>query len=504
MASGSAGGQVTFVNPRRIRAVELGLGDLLQIRPDTDLYFLAAMLTEIDRLGGWDDDVLREHARNVEGLREFIAPFDADSVAGVTGLDADDIRRTARAFSEAPDRDRAHGHRRQHGPPGHAGVLAAADAQPRDRATSVARVAGCCRPTPTRGRSTSCPSGSSTRRSARCATCGATCPRNLLADYIEAPTDPLRALLVIGGNPIMAIPGEERLRETFPQLELIVTIDLYRSATAELSDYVLPVSDWLERADYRCGGVAIVPDRAVQRRGGRTDRGAHGGVVDPGAPRAGARPAVGARRRLRRSGGDHRRDGVRRRHHRRRAAVAPVEHQGAAAATVAPIEKVVAFDDGRVDCCPPSFAPVLDRARAIFAELEAEPADSLKLIQWRNRRQHNTWGHRMMPGLRDGDFARNPLFLHPDDAAARGLAEGCPVTVRSEWGSVDTVVGVDPALRRGVVALSHGYGERSADEPDDAEVGVNVNRLLPSGPGSYEPYSNMAFMVGIPVELEYD
>ncbi len=30
-------------------------------------------------------------------------------------------------------------------------------------------------------------------------------------------------------------------------------------------------------------------------------------------------------------------------------------------------------------------------------------------------------------------------------------------------------------------------------------VGVNVNRLLPSGPGSYEDYSSMAFMVGAPV-----
>ena len=67
------GGDVTFVNPRRIRAVELGLGDLLQIRPDTDLYFLAAMLNEIDRIGGWDDAVIERHARNVDGLREFIA-----------------------------------------------------------------------------------------------------------------------------------------------------------------------------------------------------------------------------------------------------------------------------------------------------------------------------------------------------------------------------------------------------------------------------------------------
>ena len=84
-------------------------------------------------------------------------------------------------------------------------------------------------------------------------------PGNLLADYITAPDEPLRALIVIGGNPVMAIPGEDRLRAAFPQLELIVTIDLYRSATAELSDYVLPASDWLERADLRGGGIAMVP-----------------------------------------------------------------------------------------------------------------------------------------------------------------------------------------------------------------------------------------------------
>ena len=41
----------------------------------------------------------------------------------------------------------------------------------------------------------------------------------------------------------------------------------------------------------------------------------------------------------------------------------------------------------------------------------------------------------------------------------------------------------------------------AAAHPDGAEVGVNVNRLLPSGPGSYEPYSSMAFMVGIPVDI---
>ncbi len=51
------------------------------------------------------------------------------------------------------------------------------------------------------------------------------------------------------------------------------------------------------------------------------------------------------------------------------------------------------------------------------------------------------------------------------------------------------------------MALSHGYGERTPDDAEGAEVGVNVNRLLPSGPGSYEAYSSMAFMVGVPVEV---
>jgi anaerobic selenocysteine-containing dehydrogenase len=88
-------------------------------------------------------------------------------------------------------------------------------------------------------------------------------PGNLLADYITAPLDPLRALIVIGGNPIMAIPGEDRLREAFPQLELVVTMDLYRSATAELSDFVCrSATGWAGRLRRR---HRHRPDGAVQR-----------------------------------------------------------------------------------------------------------------------------------------------------------------------------------------------------------------------------------------------
>ena len=34
-----------------------------------------------------------------------------------------------------------------------------------------------------------------------------------------------------------------------------------------------------------------------------------------------------------------------------------------------------------------------------------------------------------------------------------------------------------------------------------AHPGVNVNALLPTGPGSYEKLSNQAFMTGVPVSV---
>src|SRR3546814_2817531 len=60
----SRGARFTFVNPRRIETPDKGIGDTVQIRPDTDVYLLAALLHEIDRLGGLDEGVLARHGAN--------------------------------------------------------------------------------------------------------------------------------------------------------------------------------------------------------------------------------------------------------------------------------------------------------------------------------------------------------------------------------------------------------------------------------------------------------
>ena len=102
-------------------------------------------------------------------------------------------------------------------------------------------------------------------------------PGNLMPDFILDAENPVRAMIVVAGNPVLSIGGEARLREAFDKLELVICIDLYRNATGEYAHYLLPSTDALERADVNITGLglqhrpyvqftpAVVPPRAERR-----------------------------------------------------------------------------------------------------------------------------------------------------------------------------------------------------------------------------------------------
>ena len=116
---------------------------------------------------------------------------------------------------------------------------------------------------------------------------------------------------------------------------------------------------------------------------------------------------------------------------------------------------------------------------------------------------HNSWFHNI-DKMKRQERARNYLFVHPDDARRLGLRDGVLVRVRSDAGEVELPVKEDADLMPGVVAATHGWGHVGAAGMRIASErpGVNVNRLLPSGPGSFDPLSNMAHMTGIPVDVQ--
>ncbi|MFY9327510.1 MAG: molybdopterin-dependent oxidoreductase [Georgfuchsia sp.] len=62
---------------------------------------------------------------------------------------------------------------------------------------------------------------------------------------------PIRAIIAQGGNPLLTMGGGKAAHKAFtsPNLELLVTMDYWLTPTAQLSDYVLPAADFLERPD---------------------------------------------------------------------------------------------------------------------------------------------------------------------------------------------------------------------------------------------------------------
>jgi anaerobic selenocysteine-containing dehydrogenase len=114
----------------------------------------------------------------------------------------------------------------------------------------------------------------------------------------------------------------------------------------------------------------------------------------------------------------------------------------------------------------------------------------------------NSWFHNV-ESLKRPKHRDNPLFIHPVDAEARQLTDGSMVAVFNAFGKVSTRIAFDTSLRPGVVAMTHGWGHQNATLSTVAAYpGVNANELLPSGPDSFEPFSNQSFMTGIPIDIQ--
>jgi len=155
-----------------------------------------------------------------------------------------------------------------------------------------------------------------------------------------------------------------------------------------------------------------------------------------------------------------------------------------------------------IECVPDGLRSTLQRGHDLFAQLEAEPADEFKLITRRTQHMLNSALQNVEKlKARGGDV--NPLWINPDDAARLGLAPDDLAEVTNAHGTVQAPVRLDPNLRSGVVAMTHGFGNHTTAGMPNAQAhpGVNVNLLGPSGAGSFDPVSGMMQLTGIAVAV---
>jgi anaerobic selenocysteine-containing dehydrogenase len=124
----------------------------------------------------------------------------------------------------------------------------------------------------------------------------------------------------------------------------------------------------------------------------------------------------------------------------------------------------------------------------------------LLLIGRRHVRSNNSWMHNA-PRLVKGK-PRHSLHMHPEDLAARGLADGARVRVQSRVGTVEVEVEATESIRRGVVCLPHGFGHGLPDTRmarANAVTGPSYNDLTDAhfldGP------SGNAALNGLPVRV---
>jgi anaerobic selenocysteine-containing dehydrogenase len=508
-AARSRGARIVFVNPRAVETPERGVGETVLIRPDTDVWFLASLLHEIDRIGGFDAGVIARHGRNIEGLRSFLAAYPPERTAPVTGISASTIEDLARTWVDA---DGASVHASTGLNMGRNGTLAYWLVHMLSFVTgNLDREGGNFKSDSfyPNARSGASVVDTSFTDSEFGRVRKGTLPGTLLSHYVLDVDEPVRALLVSAGNPLLSIGGQDRMAKAFSQLELVVCVDIYRNATAEFAHYILPATDQFERADLNLVGVglqykpwvqfteAVVEPKAERRNewwifARLAQELGIPGLLDQEDPD----PWSKLRHMLAKSGVDL--DDLRA---NPRAVALPRTEPGRF------YDEQVFTGDGRVDCCPPVFAEAFVRAQTMFDEACASagvrgPDASLLLITKREATMHNTWFANIASFKRPGKD-RNRIELHPDDAAARGLAEGATAVVGNEHGSLEAEVALAPDLAPGVAAMVHGWGHAVSPGMRVAagSPGVNPNVLLPVGPGSFEPLSSQAHMTGIPVRV---
>jgi len=294
-------------------------------------------------------------------------------------------------------------------------------------------------------------------------------PCAALADEIRAGK--VRAVLNLGGNLVTAFPDATSLVPALESLEVLATIDIIANETTARSTHVLPTKDQLERADVTLWDF-LLPRVAAQHTPA---------IVEP----------VGDRRSTwwvlaelgRRLGHDL------------------AETTGDGATDDAMLARVVAharcsYDDlvaGRwVEMSPELPAEWVERhldrlggwrlaPPVLVEQLRAldEPAP-LVLIPRRQPRHLNS----------QLDFLGETVevVVHPDDAAAAGVADGHAITVRSARGEIVGTARVDPSVRRGVVSIPHGH--------ERANVNVLTDETVIDEPTGMVRYS------GIPVTIQ--
>jgi anaerobic selenocysteine-containing dehydrogenase len=545
------GGRLVVVDPRRSQTAAVA-SEHLAIRAGADPFLLMALVNVLAADALIDLGATEPYVAGVDEVVRLAEPFTPEAVSPVTGLPADAIRRLAHELAGAPS---ACVYGRIGTTTAEFGTLTSwlvdvlntltgnLDRPGGAMFTRAAAGASNTRGTPRYGRGLELH-----RRRSRVRGLGETLgelPAACLAEEIDTPGDgQIRAMVTVGGNPVVSTPNAGRLDAALAGLEFMVAVDPYINETTRHADVIMPVPSALQRPHYDLAllqlGLRNVanyspavlpldegqPDEwhvlarlALVAQGMGSD--ADPGIVDELVLRTLVDAAVGDETSQlagrdadeivallgERTGPERiidlmlrtgpygegfgaNPDGL-------TLDVLLANPHGVDLGPLEPrLPDVLRTPSGMVELAPEPIVADVDRLRAALDR----PAGGLSLIGRRDLRSNNSWMHNVEVLVKGKP--RCTLHVNPGDAERLGLADGEPAEVSSRAGTVTIAVEVTDAIRPGVVSIPHGWGH---DMPG-VELAVarrypGVNSNVLADEELIDPVSGTAVLNGIPVEV---
>lgn len=356
-------------------------------------------------------------------------------------------------------------------------------------------------------------------------------PTAALADEIllEGPGQ-VKALICIGGNPMVAWPDQRKTLRALESLDLLVTLDTEMSLTSRLAHYVIAPKMQMETPAMTMGSELI-----KYYTSGTGIPAAYGQYV----PRLSEPPEgsdlteewqffLGLAQRMELDlwfvnffggGGGHFMESppvVINMNGDTSLTTEELFAQMCATSRV-PLDEVAAHPHGQIfdvdDVVAERDADCearLDVGNAVLlGELAEVPAENVstgqtdtafpfRLIPRRHGNFMNSSGTNLAALNRGKPY--NPAYMHPTAMAALGLQSGDLVTVTSPHDCIPSVVEADETLRRDVIAMHHAFGGLPSEDGEVLSRGSNVGRLVPTDT-DYESITGLPRQGNIPVRV---
>ena len=497
------GGKVVVIDPRRTETAEIA-SEHHFIRPGADAALLMAMLNVIRTEGLMKPNAALK-LKNLDQALDAIAHVTADVAAAATDISADEIKRIARDFANAPSAI-AYGRIGTCIQP--FGSVAQWLVQLLNIVTgNLDRVGGTLLTHPV------IPiTGPGTRpghyaqwtsRVSALPESGGELPVAALAEEILTPGEgQIHGLITSCGNPVLSTPNGRQLDRAFESLDFMLCIDIYVNETTRHADLILPPTSALNHDHYDLIFNAFAVRNITRYNAAiwtrpedeRYDWEIFSGIGSRLAAKLGREFAVMPELQhiisgmLKKSGN---REGT------SIESLKAAPHGVDLGALKPSLFSRIETPDKHIDCAP---APMLADMERFNRELLASAPKGLYLIGRRHVRSNNSWMHnyhRLVKGK-----TRHQLLMHPEDLASHGLKSGQLVELRSRIGKLQVPVEATSDVMRGVVCLPHGWGhdrEGARIGIASAHAGASYNDL--SDNKFLDAISGNAALNGLPVTV---